>query len=135
MEKKVGKIEGKEEKLTKTNQTYVKFTIGGSFYNVFDAEIINGFAVGDMVEYQLEKNKQGYDQLMSMDYATQTITTPQEAPAKEFHLTIEQSRSNALSSAITWCVTGEIRKKEVMMKLAKEFEEYILNGLDESVKD
>ena len=45
----------KEQKVTKANAQYFKFTIDGKFWNCFDALVNQQFHVGDYVEFETEK--------------------------------------------------------------------------------
>ena len=56
MTKYQGKIEAKEQKMTKTNMQYVKFTIDGKFWNCFDALVIQEFKIGDFVEFETKQS-------------------------------------------------------------------------------
>lgn len=63
---------------------------------------------------------------------TEKLAEGQKSPVMpskgEYHLTIEQSRSNALNSAIEWCISAKLTDYAVLMGIAKKFETYILTG-------
>ena len=79
MTKYQGRIELKEQKVTKANMQYFKFTINGKFWNCFDPIVNQDFHVGDYVEFETEK-KGDFENLIpeTMKRISETIIKTQE---------------------------------------------------------
>ncbi len=56
------------------------------------------------------------------------VPAPVNKPVKEFHLSPEQVRTNALTMAIKWVGVGKADVKTGLIELARQFETYLLNG-------
>jgi len=135
MEEITGKIEKIEMREGNTNNkpwTKWTFTINGLYYATFDKDIGEAFSVNDTVLMKGEM-KGKYWGMKTMEVVSpqhgEVKEEPKSVTPKEFHLTIEQCRSNALESAIK--VTKKLNTDDYvsdLMENAKQFEDYILNG-------
>ena len=132
METKKGIITSVEAKQTSTGSNMWTIHFGKVKYNVF--EPLN-FNVGDFVEYDLEQNGKFFNISNIKPCSDPKPQTPAEVSSlsskgdDEFHLTLEQCRSNALECAIK--VTKKLGTDDYvgdLMSHAIEFEKYILTG-------
>lgn len=151
METRIGKIEEKNLLQARNKATYATFKIEGMNYNTFDKAIIDGFTIGDYVEFDGEENEKGFWTLKAMRKfnrdapvenerkfreAIETIAGPKVFPpknGKEFHLSPEEVKCRALEAASQFML--ELSGKgvvgttpESIMELADRFVEWIRDG-------
>lgn len=141
METRTGILNQVEKKVARNGSEYWCLHIDDKRFNTFDP-IFGAFKTGGTVEYKIDKNVKGYDTLIDMK-EIDTIPTlplaskqsekseksPFHAKGGDFHLTIEQVRSNALDCAIK--VTKKLGTDDYagdLMHNAVMFEKYILTG-------
>lgn len=86
---------------------------------------------GDKVKFAYKK-KGDFKNIVDLDIVTVAEEiTPQKASKEEYHLTIEQTRSNALASAIAFYDSmGKDYDMSHVLGTAEVFENYILNGVE-----
>ena len=142
MENKTGIITNIETRKSKNGKSYWLVHIDKLNYNIFDKELMNGISIGDVVDYKTELNDRGFNQLLDMKKSENSQIKrekevsdkisnhvfPNTSPSlkSEFHLTIEQTRSNALECALKSVVHH--KDLEEVIKCAKRYEKYILTG-------
>lgn len=118
MTEQIGRIEKKDNLLTKTGGEYSCYTIDGKKYNVFDEKWLN-FKVGDTVNYTLEL-KGKFQTITKMENAQNSpVSAPKTAVKGEFHLSPEQVRTNALDLAYK-ISPGMSLNKEQLFAFAEE---------------
>ena len=92
----------------------------------------------DVVDYVTEVNEKGFNTLVSLkksqikqekegsDITLSSVPSP--AIKQEFHLSVEQVRSNALDLSIKAIKIGVDYEEKDLFTIAKKFEKYILTG-------
>lgn len=105
------------------------FKINDKVYSTFDKKIIDEFKPGDYVEAEI-KEDQFNNNILTMKVIAPTEKVAQNGSKQEFHLSIEQIRSNALICAfkhIELNGTKDLNTKNII-DIAKFYEAYIQNG-------
>lgn|SRR3990167_1504278 len=138
MELKTGIITNLEQKASVKGAPYWVVYIDKLKYNIFDLKILNDCKLMDVVDYVTEVNEKGFNTLVSLkksqikqekegsDITLSSVPSP--AIKQEFHLSVEQVRSNALDLSIKAIKIGVDYEEKDLFTIAKKFEKYILTG-------
>lgn len=130
METKIGKLTNVEEKKTQNGASYWLVYFDNKLkYSIFDYEIINGFSLGQTLEYDLDTSGK-FAKLMAVREVKVSSPLPSKpSNSNEFHLTSEAVRIGALDAAIK--ITKKLQTEDYEADLFsnfKMFENWILTG-------
>ena len=127
MEYKYGILEKVEEIKREGSFPYWKITVNGNLYNFWNDKA-KDFKIPSSVKLSGAKSTDGkywnVRDIEAIENVLEEEGKKEEVKSKEYHLTEEAIRSNALSSAIHHCVTHKANLHSITM----EFEGYIRKG-------